>query len=127
MADLAFEDISGCYYVVDVKTHRESTKFNAESHFAERLARFYRGRQNYCHLMVSYDIAGIRAEISKVNFRAIEFLDGIVTIGALGWGQIQIANSNVVTINAGYSRKKWMLNCGASLVLSARDRQDPRA
>ena len=31
------------------------------------------------------------------------------TIGALGWGQIQIANSNLVTVKPGYSRKRWML------------------
>ncbi|MCL2743062.1 MAG: hypothetical protein FWE67_04350 [Planctomycetaceae bacterium] len=28
MADLAFKDLDGNYYVVDVKTHREDTKFN---------------------------------------------------------------------------------------------------
>ncbi|APB34226.1 hypothetical protein GlitD10_1900 [Gloeomargarita lithophora Alchichica-D10] len=28
MADLAFEDDNGFYYVIDVKTHRLSTKFN---------------------------------------------------------------------------------------------------
>jgi hypothetical protein len=32
-----------------------------------------------------------------------------LTIGALGWVQIQIANANVIKINAKYSRKKWML------------------
>lgn len=32
-----------------------------------------------------------------------------LTIGALGWGQIRIANSNIITINEKYSRKWWML------------------
>jgi hypothetical protein len=32
-----------------------------------------------------------------------------LTIGALGWGQIQIANANVVKIIPKNSRKKWML------------------
>lgn len=32
-----------------------------------------------------------------------------LTIGALGWGQIQIANANIINIAEGYSRKKWML------------------
>jgi len=32
-----------------------------------------------------------------------------LTLGALGWGQIQIANSNIIKINSEYSRKKWML------------------
>ena len=30
-------------------------------------------------------------------------------IGALGWEPIQIANSNSITVNDGYSRKRWML------------------
>ncbi|MCX6344217.1 MAG: hypothetical protein NT018_03990 [Armatimonadetes bacterium] len=112
MADLAFEDCNGCYYVIDVKTHRESTKFNMPNLTSvERLARFYEDTKNYfVILMVTYDVVGVRAEISKVSFVPIEFLDwGCLTVGALGWGQIQIANSNNVTINPGYSRKKWML------------------
>jgi hypothetical protein len=30
-------------------------------------------------------------------------------LGALGWGQIQIANSNIININTANTRKKWML------------------
>jgi len=61
-------------------------------------------------LMVTYDIVGVRAVISHVSFVPIEFLGwDCLTIGALGWGQIQIANSNKITINPGYSRKMWML------------------
>ena len=45
-----------------------------------------------------------------MKFVPIEFLDwDCLTIGALGWGQIQIANSNRVSINPQYPRKKWML------------------
>ena len=32
-----------------------------------------------------------------------------LTLGALGWGQIQIANSNIITINPNNTRKTWML------------------
>jgi hypothetical protein len=40
----------------------------------------------------------------------IEFLSWTcLTIGALGWGQIQIANANNIVVNHAYSRKKWML------------------
>ncbi|WP_343414900.1 hypothetical protein [Candidatus Amarolinea dominans] len=40
----------------------------------------------------------------------IEFLGwDCLTIGALGWGQIQIANSNFVSVNPGYSRRRWMI------------------
>ena len=112
MADLAFEDRDDFYYVVDVKTHRLSTKFNMPNLTSvERLARFYSADKNYfVVLMVKYDISGLRAVIQEVSFVPIEFLAwSCLTIGALGWGQIQIANSNLITINPQYSRKKWML------------------
>jgi hypothetical protein len=112
MADLAFEDRDGYYYVVDVKTHRLSTKFNMPNLTSvERLARFYEDDRNYfVVLMVSYDIEGTSVDVKDVHFIPIEFLGwDCLTIGALGWGQIQIANSNVITINDGYSRKKWMI------------------
>lgn len=40
-----------------------------------------------------------------------------MTIGALGWGQIQIANSNQITLKPQYSRKKWMLEMCDALLL----------
>lgn len=112
MADLAFEDCNDFYYVVDVKTHRTSTKFNMPNLTSvERLARFYQGPKNYfVILMVSYDIDGNRVVVSDVKFTPIEFLDwNCLTIGALGWGQIQIANANIVNFRPGYSRRQWML------------------
>ena len=50
-------------------------------------------------------------------FVPIEFLGwDCLTIGALGWGQIQIANANNINIVQGYSRKQWMLGlCDAML------------
>jgi hypothetical protein len=60
--------------------------------------------------MVAYDIDGLKAVIKEVTFVPIEFLGwDCLTIGALGWGQIQIANSNVIAINPKYSRKRWMI------------------
>lgn len=112
MADLAFEDRDHLYYVVDVKTHRITTKFNMPNLTSvERLARFYEDDKNYfVLLLIDYDIEGLRAVIESVMFVPIEFLGwDCLTIGALGWGQIQIANSNRVTVNPAYSRKKWMI------------------
>ncbi|MFQ5502494.1 MAG: hypothetical protein ACE5EQ_09370 [Phycisphaerae bacterium] len=112
MADLAFEDTNGFYYVVDVKTHRLSTKFNMPNLTSvERLSRFYEDDKNYfVVLMVAYDIEDLHAVIENVTFVPIEFLGwDCLTIGALGWGQIQIANSNRITINPKYSRKPWMI------------------
>jgi hypothetical protein len=112
MADLAFEDDDGFYYVIDVKTHRLSTKFNMPNLTSvERLTRFYESDKNvFAVLMVAYDVEGTRVEVERVTFAPIEFLGwDCLTIGALGWGQIQIANSNAITVNPGYSRKQWML------------------
>lgn len=112
MADLAFKDKQGLYYVVDVKTHREDTKFNMPNLTSvERLARFYEDDANYfVLLLVKYRLDGTHAEVSEVTFVPIEFLDwDCLTVGALGWGQIQIANSNYITIRPHYSRRAWML------------------
>ena len=100
------------YYTVDVKTHRLSTKFNMPNQTSvERLARYYEDDRNvFVLLMVAYDVEGMRAKVETVTFVPIGFLGwDCLTIGALGWGQIQIANSNRITVNPGYSRKRGML------------------
>ena len=112
MADLAFKDKDDIYYVVDVKTHREDTKFNMPNLTSvERLARFYEDDSNYfVLLLVKYLIKGVHVSISEVIFAPVEFLDwDCLTVGALGWGQIQIANSNYIKLNPQCLRKKWML------------------
>ena len=112
MADLAFTDKEGFYSVVDVKTHREDTRFNMPNLISvERLARFYESDTNvFSILFIKYSINATRVTVSEVLFVPIEFLHwDCLTVGALGWGQIQIANSNNVRIIERYSRKKWML------------------
>ncbi|MEO0613339.1 MAG: hypothetical protein AAFY83_08505 [Pseudomonadota bacterium] len=112
MADLAFEDLDDYYYIVDVKTHRVSTKFNMPNLTSvERLARFYEAEKNYFTLMiVVYDVVDTTIKVEKIHFIPIEFLSwDCLTIGALGWGQIQIANSNNIVINPGFSRRNWMI------------------
>ena len=112
MADMAFEDKDGFYYVVDVKTHRLDTKFNMPNLTSvERLARFYEDDRNYfVVLLLRYEIKEVRMVVKDVTFVPIEFFDwDCLTVGALGWGQIQIANSNFIKINPQYSRKRWMI------------------
>lgn len=112
MADLAFSDREGLYYVVDVKTHRIDARFSMPNLTSvERLARFYEDDSNvFAVLLVRYGIEGVKATVTDVIFAPIEFLGwDCLTIGALGWGQIQIANAHTVTVNPGYSRKRWML------------------
>src|SRR5256885_7967528 len=112
MADLAFEDKEGFYYVVDVKSHREDTHFNMPNLTSvERLTRFYEDDKNYfVVLMVRYRIEGTKVIATAAHFVPIEFLAWeCLTVGALGWGQIQIANANTITVRDGFSRKKWMI------------------
>jgi len=119
MADLAFKDKEGFYCIVDVKIHRQDTKFNMPALVSvERLARFYEDDMNiFSILLIRYEVDGIRVRVTDVVFCPIEFLDwNCLTIGALGWGQIQIANSNIIHRNPGQSRRDWMLSlCGAML------------
>ncbi|MCA9980767.1 MAG: hypothetical protein KDD89_08040 [Anaerolineales bacterium] len=112
MADIAFTDKEGFYCIVDVKTHRQDTRFNMPNLTSvERLSRFYEDDHNvFVILMVQYALHNTHVEITDVTFVPIEFLDWeCLTIGALGWGQIQIANSNRIIINPDYSRRDWML------------------
>lgn len=112
MADLAFEDAEHYYYVIDVKTHMRSSKFNMPNLTSvERLARFYEDDKNYfVVMMLAYDVSSSRVHFDHVNFVPIEFLKwDCLTLGALGWGQIQIANSNVVYVNPLFSRRSWMI------------------
>jgi hypothetical protein len=119
MADLAFEDCDKFYYVVDVKTHRISTKFNMPNLTSvERLTRFYEDDKNYFVILyIGYDIDGLRVDVRDVKFVPIEFLDWeCLTLGALGWGQIQIANANRIVIKHRNPRKAWMLELCDTMV-----------
>ncbi len=125
MADLAFTDKEGVYSVIDVKTHRRDTGFNMPNLTSvQRLARFYESDANvFSLIMVKYSVEETRIIVSDVLFSPIEFLDwNCLTVGALGWGQIQIANSNNIRVIDGYSRKKWMLRlCEAMLEFYPRE------
>ena len=112
MADLAFYDHNDFYYIVDVKTHCLGTSFNMPNLVSvERLSRFYEDDQNcFSLLMVKYEVESPRIVVKEAHFVPIEFLSWeCLTIGALGWGQIQIANANVIKVNEKYPRKQWML------------------
>jgi hypothetical protein len=113
MADVAFRDKEGFYCVVDVKTHREDTKFNMPNLTSvARLSRFYEDDRNvFSLIMVKYRLEGNTVVANDVIFSPIEFIDwNCLTVGALGWGQIQLSNSNRIIENYGYSRKNWMLS-----------------
>jgi hypothetical protein len=110
---LAFHDAEQCYYVVDVKTHRLDSSFNMPNLTSvERLARFYQDANNFFILMkIGYTVANLALVLRDVKFVPIEFVKwDCLTLGALGWGQIQIANANTVVLDDTYTRKRWMLD-----------------
>jgi hypothetical protein len=112
MADIAFKDNNDLYYVVDVKTHRKEEGFHMPNLTSvERLARFYEDDNNYFVILaISYTIQHHQVVVEQVHFLPIEFLSWkCLTIGALGWGQIQIANFDHLVIVEQNSRRKWML------------------
>ncbi|MDE0243235.1 MAG: hypothetical protein OYG31_00770 [Candidatus Kaiserbacteria bacterium] len=112
MADIAFYDKDNNYYVVDVKTHRLDTEFNMPNLTSvERLSRLYEDdKNNFVILKIDYEIMNKKFAIKRTLFRPIEFFAwSCLTLGALGWGQIQIANANEIEVKESYSRKEWML------------------
>lgn len=111
MADIAFTDKEGFYCMVDVKTHREDTKFNMPNLTSvDRLKKFYRDDKNvFALIFVKYAVQGNKVTVTDVIFGPIESLNWeCLTIGSLGAGQIQIANSNNVKVKNNFSRKQWM-------------------
>ena len=112
MADVAFTDTYENYVMVDIKTHNEDTAFNMPNLTSvERLSRFYEDDTNFFSLLIAkYEMQDGKPQFNDVLFVPIEHLDwNCLTIGALGWGQIQIANAKIININPNQTRKQWML------------------
>ena len=113
LEDFAFIDNEDNYYAVDCKTHNVDTVFNMPNLISvERLAHFYEVNNNYFTVLInSYSVSSEGKLIFKeCIFSPIEMLDwNCLTIGALGWGQIQIANASRIDIDETSTRKKWML------------------
>lgn len=113
MADLAFTDVDNNYYLIDVKTHNTTTQFNMPNLTSvHRLSRYYEDDRNYfIVLLVEYAIEDGALKFTHIHFVPIEHLQwSCLTIGALGWGQIQIANASIIHIDRNASRKAWMLS-----------------
>lgn len=115
MEDMAFKDPNGNYYAVDVKTHNIDTDFNMPNLISvKRLATFYKNddNNNFCILIVSYKVVDGKIEYQNCYFKRIESFNwACLTLGALGWGQIQIANANNLIFDPDNNslRKSWML------------------
>ena len=75
------------------------------------MTRLYEDDQNYFVLLtVKYRLDEFQLRVEAAHFVPIEFLAwDCLTVGALGAGQIQIANANHINIIDDNSRKQWML------------------
>ncbi|MBQ7443444.1 MAG: hypothetical protein IJS59_06210 [Bacteroidaceae bacterium] len=112
MEDMAFYDNENQYYAVDCKTHNLATAFNMPNLISvRRLANYYKNDFNtFCLLIVEYGVNGDEIEYKACHFKPIEaFSWDCLTIGALGWGQIQIANANRLEFLSCPKRKEWMI------------------
>lgn len=112
MEDMAFYDYAGHYYAVDVKTHNTGTHFNMPNLISvRRLARFYENDTNtFLVLIVEYELTNEGLCYTDCHFYPIEhFRWNSLTLGALGWGQIQIADANRLHFDPSLSRREWML------------------
>lgn len=113
MADVAFTDIQDNYFIIDIKTHNRNTDFNMPNLTSvERLSRFYEDDSNFfVILLAEYKVIENKIVFDSVRLIPIEYLKwDCLTIGALGWGQIQIANANIVNVDNSQSRKNWMIS-----------------
>ncbi len=111
MADLKFTDKDGIEYFVDIKTHNINTEFNMPNlSSVKRLFDLYQDPTKYLAiLLVSYSALNNELNVTQVKFFPIEFLDwSCLNIGALGWGQIQISNSNKLVFAKHKDRDIWM-------------------
>lgn len=112
MEDMAFYDNENRYYAVDCKTHNLGTSFNMPNLISvRRLASFYKNDLNvFCILIVEYKLGNGQIHYTGCHFKPIEMFSwDCLTFGALGWGQIQITNANVLKFNETLNRKAWML------------------
>ena len=111
MEDMAFYSGNN-YFAVDCKTHNLETSFNMPNLISvQRLANFYKNDANtFCILIIEYRTNDTEIQYKNCYFKPIEaFKWDCLTLGALGWGQIQIANANKLLFSKIVNRKEWML------------------
>ena len=127
MGDIAFIDKDGKYYVVNIKIHNVDLKFH-DAHqnmlcrstddnwysgrlrmTIEKLVRLYENSNNYFTiLLIAYEIKDEKIIAKKCHFIPIEHLK-MESLTILADNEIQIVNSNVISINPKQTRKMWML------------------
>lgn len=112
MADSRVGNKDGEIADFDVKTHRSGTAFNRPNIISvRRLADFYEQDGNtFVVVLVSYSVDRGRLSFDSVRSFPVEWIAWhCLTIGLLGWGQLQITNTPALEVIETQSRSEWML------------------
>lgn len=111
MADARIQTASGAVYDIDIKTHQIGTKFSRSNLISwRRLAKFYERPENtFLIVLVSYEVTGHDVAFKACRTFPIEWLSWeTLSLGLLGWGQIQFTNTRSFQEVTGNSRSAWM-------------------
>lgn len=114
MEDVKFT-VSGCEYTIDVKTHNIDTKFNMPNLTAvTNILKYFEDPSfNLMILLLSYkvDITNMNLHIENILFEPLEHLSWqCLTVGNLGWGQVQIANTKNIIVDKTVTRQEWLMD-----------------
>ncbi len=111
MADLTVVDKNKFTYFVDIKTHNLNTEFNMPNLSSiKRLYDLYKDDNKFFALLfISYKTENNVFDLKNISFFPIEYVNWkSLTIGALGWGQLQILNSNKIILDEEQTRSSWI-------------------
>ncbi|MBA4179680.1 MAG: hypothetical protein C0506_03745 [Anaerolinea sp.] len=111
MADARIQTASGSVYDIDVKTHRVGTGFSMSNLISwRRLAQFYERPENtFLIVLISYEVEGHEVTFESCRAFPIEWLSWeSLSLGLLGWGQIQFTDTRSYKVVEEYSRAAWM-------------------
>lgn len=111
MGDVVIWDEAENQFYIDIKTHNVDTDFNMPNITSvKRLADLYQHpNKSFVILIVDYSVSGKELNVVDVQIFPIEELSwACLSLGALGWGQIQITNSNRLLFHETIDRKAWV-------------------
>ena len=111
-ADISFDDINNNHYAIDVKTHNKNTVFNMPNLTSiKNIAIHYKEHKKevFVIILVEYERENDSITFDSVRMFPIECIKWkCLSLALLGWGQIQIKNSNNVEVDYSQSRKAWI-------------------
>lgn len=111
MADVEIFDDEKNILLIDVKTHSLEDGFHMPNLSSiKRLRKLYANNKKYFMLLfIDYELVDNKPLFKNVWFLPVENLSwDCLSIGALGFGQLQIKNASNITFNFDISREEWL-------------------